>query len=58
MGDTIVAGQSYGSVRAMRDQHGNHKDEARPSDAVEILGLNSVPAAGDEFPRWPAKEMG
>lgn len=49
VGDTIVAGQSYGSVRAMLDQHGNHKDEARPSDAVEILGLNSVPAAGDEF---------
>ena len=33
----------------MLDQHGEHKDEARPSDAVEILGLNSVPAAGDEF---------
>ena len=49
VGDTIVAGQSYGSVRAMLDQHGSHKDEARPSDAVEILGLNSVPAAGDEF---------
>ena len=49
VGDTIVAGQSYGSVRAMLDQHGEHKDEACPSDAVEILGLNSVPAAGDEF---------
>ena len=49
VGDTIVAGQSYGSVRAMLDQHGEHKDVARPSDAVEILGLNSVPAAGDEF---------
>ena len=49
VGDTIVAGQSYGSVRAMLGQHGEHKDEARPSDAVEILGLNSVPAAGDEF---------
>ena len=49
VGDTIVAGTSYGRVRAMLDQHGQHKDEARPSDAVEILGLNSVPAAGDEF---------
>lgn len=49
VGDTIVAGMSYGSVRAMLDQHGEHKSEARPSDAVEILGLNSVPAAGDEF---------
>ena len=49
VGDTIVAGMSYGSVRAMLDQHGEHKDAAYPSDAVEILGLNSVPAAGDEF---------
>ena len=49
VGDTIVAGMSYGSVRAMLDQHGEHKDAACPSDAVEILGLNSVPAAGDEF---------
>ena len=49
VGDTIVAGMSYGRVRAMLDQHGQPKDEARPSDAVEILGLNSVPAAGDEF---------
>ena len=49
VGDTIVAGTSYGRVRAMLDQHGQHKDEARPSDAVEILGLNSIPAAGDEF---------
>ena len=49
VGDTLVAGTSYGRVRAMLDQHGQPKDEARPSDAVEILGLNSVPAAGDEF---------
>ena len=49
VGDTIVAGMSYGRVRAMLDQHGENKGEATPSDAVEILGLNSVPAAGDEF---------
>ena len=49
VGDTIVAGMSYGRVRAMLDQHGENKGEAMPSDAVEILGLNSVPAAGDEF---------
>ena len=49
VGDTLVAGTSYGRVRAMLDQHGQPKDEARPSDAVEIFGLNSVPAAGDEF---------
>ena len=49
VGDAIVAGMSYGRVRAMLDQHGENKGEAMPSDAVEILGLNSVPAAGDEF---------
>ena len=49
VGDSLVAGQSYGRVRAMLDQHGEPKAEATPSDAVEILGLNSVPAAGDEF---------
>ena len=49
VGDSLVAGQSYGRVRAMLDQHGEPKETATPSDAVEILGLNSVPAAGDEF---------
>ncbi len=49
VGDALVAGMSFGRVRAMLDQHGDHKDEARPSDAVEILGLDSVPNAGDEF---------
>ena len=49
VGDSLVAGQSYGRVRAMLDQHGQPKETATPSDAVEILGLNSVPAAGDEF---------
>ncbi len=49
VGDTIVAGMSYGRVRAMLDWRGNTVEEAGPSDAVEVLGLNSVPAAGDEF---------
>ncbi len=49
VGDALVAGMSYGRVRAMLDQHGAAVSEARPSDAVEILGLGSVPAAGDEF---------
>ncbi len=48
-GDAVVAGTSYGHVRALVDPHGNHVDEARPSDPVEILGLSSVPVAGDEF---------
>ena len=49
VGDSLVAGMSYGRVRAMLDQHGKPVAEAGPSDAVEILGLQSVPAAGDEF---------
>ena len=48
-GDTVVAGTSYGRVRALIDPRGNHADAARPSDPVEILGLSSVPVAGDEF---------
>lgn len=49
VGDSLVAGLAYGSVRAMLDPKGNPVKEAGPSDPVEILGLQSVPAAGDEF---------
>lgn len=48
-GDTLVAGSSYGRVRALIDPRGLHAEEAKPSDPVEVLGLNSVPSAGDEF---------
>jgi translation initiation factor IF-2 len=48
-GDVLVAGTSYGRVRALINPRGEHVSEARPSDPVEILGLNSVPTAGDEF---------
>ena len=48
-GDVVVAGTSYGRVRALVDPHGKHVDSAGPADPVEILGLNSVPTAGDEF---------
>ena len=49
VGDTLVAGLTYGRVRAMLDPKGRPVTEAGPSDAVEILGLQSVPNAGDEF---------
>ena len=49
IGDALVAGLAYGRVRAMLDPKGNSVTEAGPSDAVEILGLQSVPMAGDEF---------
>ncbi len=49
VGDIIVAGAVSGKIRAMIDDRGNRVDKAGPSFAVEILGLNDVPAAGDEF---------
>ncbi len=49
VGDTLVAGMTYGRVRALVDPKGNHVKECKPSDPVEILGLGAVPGAGDEF---------
>lgn len=49
VGDAIVTGSAYGRVRAMLDEHGQHVDEAGPSRPVQVLGLSSVPRAGDTF---------
>ncbi len=49
VGDIIVAGSSLGKVRALMDDRGARVKAALPSFAVEVLGLNDVPAAGDEF---------
>ena len=49
IGDAIVTGTSYGRVRAMLDENGNHMQEAGPSTPVQVLGLTSVPTAGDLF---------
>ncbi len=49
VGDALVAGTCYGRVRALINPKGENVDEAKPSDPVEILGLNAVPSAGDEF---------
>ncbi len=49
VGDSIVAGSAYGRVRAMLDEHGQNVDEAGPSRPVQVLGLSSVPRAGDTF---------
>ena len=49
VGDAIVTGSSYGRVRAMLDEHGNQLPEAPPSRPVQVLGLSSVPRAGDTF---------
>ena len=48
-GDCVVAGTSYGRVRALVNPRGEHVDAAYPADPAEVLGLSSVPVAGDEF---------
>ncbi|MFN9744374.1 MAG: translation initiation factor IF-2, partial [Betaproteobacteria bacterium] len=48
-GDVVLAGSSYGRVRAMLDEDGHATDSAGPSMPVEIQGLPEVPQAGDEF---------
>lgn len=48
-GDILLAGQSFGRVRAMTNELGSSVKEAGPSTPVEILGLDSPPNAGDEF---------
>ncbi|CAN2205543.1 InfB Translation initiation factor 2 (IF-2; GTPase) [Candidatus Nanopelagicaceae bacterium] len=49
VGDAIVAGGSFGRVRAMLDEHGANVEEAGPSRPVQVLGFTSVPSAGDTF---------
>jgi translation initiation factor IF-2 len=49
IGDAIVAGRAYGRVRAMLDENGKPVDIAGPSRPVIVLGLTSVPGAGDTF---------
>jgi translation initiation factor IF-2 len=48
-GDVVLAGQTFGRVRAMLDENGRAIKEAGPSIPVEIQGLTEVPQAGDEF---------
>lgn len=49
VGDILVAGSVFGKVRAMVDDRGERVEIASPSFAVEVLGLNDVPFAGDDF---------
>ena len=48
-GDMLLAGQSYGRIRAMLDENGKSTNEAGPSIPVEIQGLSEVPDAGESF---------
>lgn len=49
VGDAIVAGAAHGRVRAMFDEKGTSVEEAGPSRPVQVLGLSTVPRAGDTF---------
>lgn len=49
IGDSIIAGITYGKVRAMINDRGDSIKKAGPSTPVEVLGLNAVPAAGDDL---------
>jgi translation initiation factor IF-2 len=50
-GDTILVGETYGKLRAMFDQRGKPLKRATPSTPVVVMGLDSVPKAGDRFTR-------
>ena len=49
IGDAFAAGPVFGRVKAMVDDRGHQSSDAQPSFAVEVLGLNDVPPAGEEF---------
>ncbi|AKS36668.1 translation initiation factor IF-2 [Mycolicibacterium goodii] len=49
VGDSVVAGDAYGRVRRMIDEHGDDVEEALPSRPVQVVGFTSVPGAGDNF---------
>jgi translation initiation factor IF-2 len=49
VGDILLAGQGYGRVRQMTDDHGRAIDEAGPATPVEVAGLDGLPEAGDRF---------
>ncbi|HEX3707296.1 MAG TPA: translation initiation factor IF-2 [Mycobacteriales bacterium] len=57
VGDSIVAGDAYGRVRAMLDEYGDPVTEAGPSRPVQVLGFTSVPGAGDNFLVVPEDRM-
>ncbi len=50
-GDTVIAGNTYGRIKAMFDEYGNPVKEAGPSTPVAVMGLNGLPEPGDTFER-------
>jgi translation initiation factor IF-2 len=57
VGDPIVAGAAWGRVRAMIDDTGEQITRAGPSTPVQVLGLSTVPRAGDEFRAAPDERI-
>ena len=49
VGDMIIAGKTYGRVKAMHNERGQQVDEAGPATPVSVLGFNGAPSAGDRF---------
>ena len=57
VGDSIVAGDAFGRVRAMLNERGENVSEAGPAQPVQVLGFTSVPGAGDNFLVVPEDRM-
>jgi translation initiation factor IF-2 len=56
-GDTILVGETYGKIRAMFDHRGKPLKRATPATPVVVMGLDSVPKAGDRFNRVESEKV-
>jgi translation initiation factor IF-2 len=56
MGDTVIAGESYGRIKAMFDFRGRKLRKASPSMPVQVMGLNGIPEAGNVFQVLPSEK--
>ncbi|ACB85027.1 translation initiation factor IF-2 [Natranaerobius thermophilus] len=57
VGDSVLCGSTFGNIRAMVDDRGKRLKQANPVTPVEILGLENIPEAGDEFQVVPDEKM-
>lgn len=57
VGDTVIARQAYGRIKAMFDHLGQSIDQAGPSVPVSVMGMNEVPRAGDLFKVVPSEKI-
>jgi translation initiation factor IF-2 len=54
-GDTVIAGRTYGRIKAMFDEKGEQVEEAKPSTPIKVMGINDLPEPGDSF-EWAKSE--